>query len=75
MKTLQTLLVILVAIWLTGNVQPGSPLMWAIDHSELWMLAVPFAIGAASFLIFNTVTHIGNPLTWWYDFKNGKINF
>lgn len=78
MKTLTNLMIVILAIVMTGNLQPGSPVSlaatWLIEHLGVYGLLYVAGVGV-SILVTLVVAHIGNPFTWWADFKSGKINF
>ena len=68
MRFLSTLLAVLVALWLTGNVQAGS-ILASIMTFLGWGLAVVGVI-----LVIGFIWHeMPNPMKFWDDFKTGRF--
>ena len=68
MRFLSTLLAVLVALWLTGNVQAGS-ILGDIMSFLGWALAVIGAMLVVGFIVHE----FPNPLKLWDDFKTGRF--
>ena len=65
MGFINALLACLVALWLTGNIQPGSPIGYIVEALG-WVLIAIVAI----IVLFIVVTQ-GPGM--WRDFKSGKL--
>lgn len=82
MRALTTILAIILALALTGNVQPNSPVMWVADNltwDEVSTVIISIAVGSTiisgSVLFWLIFKFFGSPRTWWAEFKSGKLNF
>lgn len=68
MRFLSTLLAVLVALWLTGNVQAGS-ILGQIASALGWLL-----LGLGAVLVVGFIWHeMPNPAKLWDDFKTGRF--
>ena len=68
MRFLSTLLAVLVALWLTGNVQAGS-ILGHIASAFGWLL-----LGLGAVLVIGFIWHeFPNPAKLWDDFKTGRF--
>ena len=61
------LLACLVALWLTGNIQPGSPI-GSIVESIGWFLVVLLIVGVGGYIWIKVPGAIR-------DFRSGKLKF
>ena len=79
MNFLETLIAILLALYLTGNVQEGSVLYDLVANGVVRdvLLVAGFAIvGVFGFVIVLLVRHHRiRPRALWEDFKSGKLKF
>ncbi len=67
MRFLGTIIAVLIALWLTGNVQAGS-ILGSIISVLGWGL---FAVGVV--LVLGFIWHeMPNPAKWWEDYKTGR---
>ncbi len=67
MRFLETLIAVLVAMWLTGNVQAGS-MLGSILSFLGWTIVVILAGLVIAFIWYE----MPNPAKWWEDFKTGR---
>lgn len=70
MRFLETFIAVLLAMWLTGNVQAGSLLMSVIATLG-YVVIVIAAIVLAAIVIWNC----DNPRKIWNDFRTGRFRF
>ena len=80
MNFLGTLLVVLLALYLTGNIQDGSIIASILGDGSIirdTLIFTGFAIaGVFGFVIVLLVrSHGKSPRNLWADFKSGKLKF